>query len=53
MAAKPVTCPSCGFDKNPVGSVRCASCGAKIDEHAKPRRPTGDDEREIEVTTLP
>jgi hypothetical protein len=29
MAAAQVTCPSCGF-KNPHGSKRCVSCGAKI-----------------------
>ena len=28
---KLVTCPSCGFEKNPEGSERCGSCGAKID----------------------
>jgi hypothetical protein len=28
---KLVTCPSCGFDKNPEGSQRCGSCGAKIE----------------------
>src|SRR5579871_5076461 len=37
-AGKPVTCPSCGFQKNPPGSSRCASCGAKIDELGKSKR---------------
>ena len=27
--AKP--CPNCGFAKNPPGSVRCASCGSKME----------------------
>ena len=30
-SAKLVVCPSCGFEKNAPGSVRCASCGAKIE----------------------
>lgn len=38
MAAKPVTCPSCGFNKNPAGSNRCASCGVKIEEMGKTKR---------------
>jgi hypothetical protein len=37
-AGKPVLCPSCGFAKNPPGSVRCASCGAKIDDLARSKR---------------
>jgi hypothetical protein len=37
-AAKPVVCPSCGFSKNPPGSARCASCGAKIDVLGKAKR---------------
>src|ERR1700722_3818512 len=37
-AGKPVVCPSCGFAKNPTGSVRCASCGAKIDDLARSKR---------------
>jgi hypothetical protein len=36
--ARPVTCPSCGFSKNPPGSPRCASCGARIEELGKSRR---------------
>jgi len=38
MAAKPVVCPSCGFNKNPPGAARCASCGAKIEEVARSKR---------------
>jgi hypothetical protein len=40
MAAskKPVTCPSCGFAKNPPGSARCASCGTLIEEVGKSKR---------------
>ncbi len=34
-AGKLVTCPSCGFAKNPPGSVRCGSCGAKIETLGK------------------
>jgi hypothetical protein len=37
-AAKPVVCPSCGFQKNPPGSARCVSCGAKIDDVGKAKR---------------
>ncbi|MDP9148633.1 MAG: hypothetical protein M3O36_01625 [Myxococcota bacterium] len=36
-SAKPVVCPSCGFQKNPAGSPRCASCGAKIEDVGKKR----------------
>jgi hypothetical protein len=42
--AKPVACPSCGFSKNPPGSVRCGSCGAKIETLSKMR--SRDDEIE-------
>lgn len=35
--AKLVACTSCGFAKNPPGSVRCGSCGAKIEALAKAR----------------
>ena len=38
MAAKPAVCPSCGFAKSPVGSSRCASCGAKIEDLGKVKR---------------
>jgi hypothetical protein len=31
MAGKMVVCSSCGFEKNPPGSTRCVSCGAKIE----------------------
>jgi hypothetical protein len=34
MAAVKV-CPSCGFTKNPPGSTRCASCGAKMESLGK------------------
>src|SRR3984957_1904113 len=38
-AAKAIVCPSCGFEKNPPGSARCASCGAKIeDSHTRSKR---------------
>ena len=37
-SGKMVLCPSCGFGKNPPGSVRCASCGAKIDNLSKSSR---------------
>lgn len=42
-AAKPVVCASCGFNKNPPGSVRCASCGAKLEDLTKSRRTREDD----------
>ncbi len=32
-----VACSSCGFSKNPSGSVRCGSCGAKIESMQKLR----------------
>jgi len=35
--AKPVVCPSCGYDKNPTGSTRCVSCGNKIEALASKR----------------
>jgi hypothetical protein len=35
-AAKP--CPSCGFAKNPPNSIRCASCGAKMEAVGKVHR---------------
>ena len=35
---KNVTCASCGFDKNPPGSQRCVSCGAKIEQMGKVAR---------------
>ena len=37
-AAKNVVCPSCGFAKNPPGSTRCVSCGAKIEALGKTAR---------------
>jgi DNA-directed RNA polymerase subunit RPC12/RpoP len=37
-AAKPVVCPNCGFQKNPPGSARCASCGARIEEMGRSKR---------------
>ena len=42
-APKPLICASCGFTKNPVGAVRCASCGAKMDDLTKSRRGREDD----------
>ena len=37
-SAKVIACPSCGFQKNPTGSTRCASCGAKIENIGKAAR---------------
>lgn len=34
---KNTTCTSCGFTNNPAGSVRCASCGVKLEELTKGR----------------
>ena len=31
MAGKPIPCSSCGFQNNPPGSTRCASCGVKLE----------------------
>jgi hypothetical protein len=44
-APKLVVCASCGFAKNQPGSVRCASCGAKIDDLTKSRRSRDDEAR--------
>jgi hypothetical protein len=42
-AAKAIVCPSCGFQKNPPGSARCASCGAKMEDPSRPsKRPQED-----------
>src|ERR1700722_16665107 len=41
-AAKAIVCPSCGFQKNPPGSARCASCGAKIEDMARSKRAQED-----------
>src|SRR2546423_35437 len=35
---KQVICPSCGFQQNPPGSARCASCGAKLEELGRGKR---------------
>src|SRR5580692_9368288 len=42
-AAKAIVCPSCGFQKNPRGSARCASCGAKIEDLARSKRARYED----------
>src|SRR5581483_7827994 len=42
-SGKPVVCASCGFNKNPPGSVRCASCGAKIEDAGKSKRSREDE----------
>ncbi|MGD0675729.1 MAG: hypothetical protein ABSC94_09950 [Polyangiaceae bacterium] len=42
-AAKPVVCPSCGFQRNPPGSARCASCGAKIEDLNRSKRSREDE----------
>lgn len=44
-AGKLVACPSCGFTKNPPGSARCGSCGAKIEAVAKSRATADELER--------
>jgi hypothetical protein len=38
VAAKPVVCANCGFQKNPPGSARCASCGARMEEIGRSKR---------------
>jgi len=45
---KLVKCPSCGFDKNPPGSVRCGSCGSKIDAPAGAGSKAKSREEELE-----
>lgn len=42
-AGKLVACPSCGFTKNPPGSARCGSCGAKIEVAPKSARAREDE----------
>ena len=42
-AAKNVVCTSCGFAKNPPGSTRCVSCGAKIETIGKTGRSREED----------
>ncbi len=37
-SGKLITCPSCGFQTNPPGSTRCASCGAKIEDLGRSKR---------------
>ncbi len=37
MPTKLVSCPSCGFAKSPPGSIRCGSCGAKIESFSRLR----------------
>ena len=37
-SAKIVVCQSCGFAKNPPGSTRCVSCGAKLEAIGKSAR---------------
>lgn len=34
-APKSIPCQSCGYAKNPPGSVRCVSCGLKLEELVK------------------
>ncbi|HVJ95155.1 MAG TPA: hypothetical protein VM580_35500 [Labilithrix sp.] len=41
-----VTCTSCGFEKNPPGSVRCGSCGAKIEKESLGKGRTREEELE-------
>jgi eukaryotic-like serine/threonine-protein kinase len=38
MTEKPVVCLSCGFQKNSPGSVRCVSCGARLEDSTAPSR---------------
>jgi hypothetical protein len=46
MAAdKNVVCASCGFAKNPPGSVRCVSCGAKIEALGRVARSKEEEEQ--------
>jgi hypothetical protein len=42
-AAKPVPCASCGFKNNAPNSLRCASCGAKLEDLTRSRRTGRDD----------
>ncbi len=51
-AQKPVVCPSCGFRKTAPGSVRCASCGAKIDDLGRSKRPTAEDRYQQEGVSI-
>jgi hypothetical protein len=42
-APKFIICTSCGFQRNPAGSGRCASCGAKLEELTRSKRPPPDE----------
>jgi MFS family permease len=37
VAAKTISCSSCGFQNNPAGSTRCASCGVKLESIGRAR----------------
>jgi hypothetical protein len=53
-ASKPVVCASCGFKQNPPGSARCASCGAKLEDHGpRSKRPPGEDRYQQEGVSIP
>jgi hypothetical protein len=42
-AAKNIVCQSCGFQNNPPNSVRCASCGSKLEAIGKSARTREED----------
>jgi hypothetical protein len=42
-AAKTVVCASCGFSKNAPNAVRCAYCGAKLDDPVGRKRSRDED----------
>jgi hypothetical protein len=51
--SKPTVCPSCGFQRNPKGSARCVSCGAKLEEIGRSRRPPAEDRYQQEAVSIP
>jgi hypothetical protein len=51
-AVKPAVCPSCGFKKNPPASVRCASCGARLEEVGRSKRPPAQERYQQEGVSI-
>jgi hypothetical protein len=45
VSGKMIKCATCGFEKNPPGSARCASCGSKLDDFGKQKLGQADTDR--------
>lgn len=49
MAAKTITCPSCGFkNPSPLQNQRCVSCGAKVEEDQEQKQSKLSRQEELE-----